>query len=1163
MRCAELTGDTEQSQIKNVQNASIIITTPEKWDSVTRKWKDHAKLMELVKLFLIDEVHVLNEERGATLEAVVSRMKSVGSNVRFIAASATVPNSDDIAEWLGKDSMNQDSPANQERFGEEFRPVLLQKHVCGYRSTSNDWALNRVLDGKLPDIISKYSQKKPIMVFCCTRKDTACTARVLAEWWSKLTPRERYWEAPLRQILVSDQNLKSCVSAAVAFHHAGLEQKDREAVEDGFLKGNINVICCTSTLAVGVNLPCHFVIVKNTVTYGDKGLREYSDLEIMQMVGRAGRPQFDKSAVAVIMTRQAKAKHYELMVSGQEILESRLHRNLIEHLNAEIGLGTIRDLSTAGKWLRRTFLFVRMKRNPEHYRLNDDSSSGDMDQRLEQICNRDIALLHDYKFIAGDDHFKSTDYGDAMARYCVQFETAKSFLALPPKAKLSEILAAVAQAVEFKDIRFRPGEKQAYRDLNKSPMIKFPIHANLDLAAHKVSLVIQSQLGAVDLPIDEDKQTSKGQFLVDVNVVFQHVHRLIRCIIDFLLCSDDSVALRNALMLCRSLGGRCWDDSPLTMRQVEGIGPAAVRKLVNANIRSVDELVNSEPHKIEMALGRHPPFGMQMLQKLKNFPILRVDLAIVGKPIISSGLGATVTVRADIGFMNEKPPETYRQSIYVIFLAETSNGQKAHFARISARKVGNGRDMKFAVTLVDSSQFIVCHVMCEDLAGTLTSATLKPSGISQSAWPTTVNSKTRTSEVIDFAETVKSSGLEGDDDMSEDFGFDLDDDDLLQAARGTDDFQHIDSILDSDAKDVKQNTTANSGRKRQLPDGLQLPHVLSGRRACYHTCKNKTRCKHSCCREGAKRPPKPKYTPSLEKAVTRRGQSHTKSLENYQTQLELSTARDNIGELQQIDLAKQSASESMPQRRRKELKPLEHFVPHCRPPPKVSLPRALIKEVVRSLYGYGARPLPLECDDTLERKSPSAFGQPQPPQATMSRVPEDYEDDFEGSDSIIEEAMVGVADSHALRGHRLDVAYEADSLNGRMIEEIDDTAELYECHDVLLSHRTSGPHTTAMEVPDQSKYFFIGPNEVNGTNGGLFSPVRAQKRNADIQERAETNSKRSRLFSRAEKEDDNIKDISETRFVAGADKLAEGKARTKEAINQWILQEFGECVALI
>ena len=148
VQCAELTGDTDYNQLRSVQNATIIITTPEKWDSVTRKWKDHARLMQLVKLFLIDEVHVLKDSRGATLEAVVSRMKSVGSNVRFVALSATVPNSEDIASWLGKSSTAQLLPAHLEVFGEEYRPVQLQKYVYGYNVKQNDFAFDSVLTNK-------------------------------------------------------------------------------------------------------------------------------------------------------------------------------------------------------------------------------------------------------------------------------------------------------------------------------------------------------------------------------------------------------------------------------------------------------------------------------------------------------------------------------------------------------------------------------------------------------------------------------------------------------------------------------------------------------------------------------------------------------------------------------------------------------------------------------------------------------------------------------------------------------------------------------------------------------------------------------------------------------------------------------------------------------
>jgi ATP-dependent DNA helicase HFM1/MER3 len=71
IRVVEITGDTEAEEQENFQEANLIITTPEKWDAITRKWRDYFGLVSHIALLMIDEVHLLNtEERGATLEAV-------------------------------------------------------------------------------------------------------------------------------------------------------------------------------------------------------------------------------------------------------------------------------------------------------------------------------------------------------------------------------------------------------------------------------------------------------------------------------------------------------------------------------------------------------------------------------------------------------------------------------------------------------------------------------------------------------------------------------------------------------------------------------------------------------------------------------------------------------------------------------------------------------------------------------------------------------------------------------------------------------------------------------------------------------------------------------------------------------------------------------------
>lgn len=224
LTCAELTGDTDHAQLQNVQHATIIIATPEKWDSMTRKWKDHERLMRMVKLFLIDEVHLLKDDRGATLEAVVSRMKSVGSDVRFIALSATVPNSEDIAAWLGKNPANPLLPAINERFGEEFRPVRLEKHVCGYQINANNFAFEKSLNAKLLDVIVKWSKRKPIMVFCFTRSSCVETAKLLAKWWTTSSPKDRYWSAPRQYVVVCDKDLRGTMLMLLPSHPTNLQQ---------------------------------------------------------------------------------------------------------------------------------------------------------------------------------------------------------------------------------------------------------------------------------------------------------------------------------------------------------------------------------------------------------------------------------------------------------------------------------------------------------------------------------------------------------------------------------------------------------------------------------------------------------------------------------------------------------------------------------------------------------------------------------------------------------------------------------------------------------------------------------------------------------------------------------------------------------------------------
>ncbi|CAG8956625.1 hypothetical protein HYFRA_00011936 [Hymenoscyphus fraxineus] len=849
LECAELTGDTTHAEMAKVRKASVIITTPEKWDSITRKWSDHHRLVQMVQLFLIDEVHIVKEVRGATLEAVVSRMKSMGANVRFVALSATIPNSEDIAVWFGKNHCNQQLPAHRETFGEDFRPVKLQKHVYGYDDKMNDFVFEKLLDGKLPAIIRKHTEKKPIMIFCFTRKSCENTAKLLADWWASQTAADRAWSPPVQQVSLQNSELQALARCGVAFHHAGLEYHDRQIVENSFLKGNISVICCTSTLAVGVNLPCHLVILKGTVTFQDGHVAEYSDLEVMQMLGRAGRPQFEDSAVAVIMTKMDKKQRYERMISGTDVLESSLHLNLIEHLNSEIGLGTVNSIGSAKSWLEGTFLAVRMRLNPNYYKIDGIYPGGDTDERLKQVCERDIKLLREHELVTGGHEIKCTVYGDAMSRYMIQFETMKLLLSISKEAKTEEILNILCMAKDFQDFRMKPNQRACLKELNQSPFMKFPIKGNISTTSQKISLLVQSQLGAMEHPTAKEFSTLRRQFMIEKSVILDRMKRLVRCVIDCKAYDCDAISTRHALELSRSFSAGFWEHSNLQLQQVSQIGPVAARKLVTHNINTIEKLSALDTASIERYVGKNPPFGRQIKDRVSGFPNLTLEELSVNKVTTKTEQKPKVKIRVRVGYSNTRMPVWNGLKPSLTFTAETTkSGRLVHFWRGSIFQLDHGFELAFMAELPSVIDEIYCVVACDEIVGTQRTHSIQHK-IPASEFPPPTPRKT----VVSNSSQFKGAS---DDEFG---GDDLQDSDLLNVAA------ELELVGDSDGFVDVEDVIAQSSKKStdttmpKISGSVQMPN---GKWTCNHLCrdglKNGNPCKHKCCHEGLDKPPKSK-----------------------------------------------------------------------------------------------------------------------------------------------------------------------------------------------------------------------------------------------------------------------------------------------------------------
>lgn len=159
-----------------------------------------------------------------------------------------------------------------------------------------------MLNYKLHPIMLKYAQGKPVLIFCSTRKSVEMTAKhLMLNITVDLTPdQKRVLEEAASN--VTDNNVRSLLVHGIASHHAGMLPENRKAVENLFRQGHLPILVATSTLAMGVNLPAHLVIVKTTKHYQNGEYKNYSESAILQMIGRAGRPGFDTAAFAVIMT---------------------------------------------------------------------------------------------------------------------------------------------------------------------------------------------------------------------------------------------------------------------------------------------------------------------------------------------------------------------------------------------------------------------------------------------------------------------------------------------------------------------------------------------------------------------------------------------------------------------------------------------------------------------------------------------------------------------------------------------------------------------------------------------------------------------------------------------------------------------------------------------
>lgn len=568
---------------RRARRADILVMTPEKLDSATRKHDSRRyDFVTDIDVCVIDEVHLLDaDRRGSVLEVTISRLRRL-CDPRVIALSATMPNVGDVAAWL-------DAPEETTfEFGEEYRPVELNAGVKTYTHGDNSFAdkyrrLYRALDLAEPHL----REDGQSLVFVSSRQDTVQAAKKardeIAERDIPMGARGDYDFHTESKEEIDDGTLRKSVLDGVAFHHAGLSKNDRDLVEEWFKEGHIELLFSTSTLAWGVNLPARCVVIRDTKHHDPlEGEVDMSPLDVLQMLGRAGRPGYDDVGYGWVISDSAEADKYRRLLRDGKEIESRLAESLETHLNAEIAMGTITDLEDVMDWLETTFYYVRGQSKPDEYDFPN----------LRQRVRDCLEGLVDRGFVetGADLSIEATPRGVLTSKYYLRLDTAARFAALCDRVSDEDggngstdelttgaILEAVATAAEFDSVSSRQDERDAI-----SAVLVGEDTDDLEAGERKVLAILRSAASG----------TTPAELRSDAWVIRQNATRLLSALGAFL----DRFVGPHAANLARRVEARIENgvaEDAVGLTAIDGVGSGRASKLATEGLSTPGDVVDA------------------------------------------------------------------------------------------------------------------------------------------------------------------------------------------------------------------------------------------------------------------------------------------------------------------------------------------------------------------------------------------------------------------------------------------------------------------------------------------------------------------------------------------------------------------------------------------
>ncbi|KAK7886358.1 hypothetical protein WMY93_025979 [Mugilogobius chulae] len=423
------------------------------------------------------------------------------------------------------------------------------------------------------------------------------------------------WRVPLVGQVQRSRNkqMKEMFPEGFGIHHAGMLRSDRSLMESMFSKGYLKVLVCTATLAWGVNLPAHAVIIKRG------SLVDLGILDVMQIFGRAGRPQFDKFGEGTIITSHDKLSHYLTLLTAAES-----HRE-------PIALGTVTNVEEAVKWLSYTYLYVRMRANPLVYGINHKAYQ--MDPSLELYrkelvveCGRKLDKARMIRFEERTGYFASTDLGRTASHFYIKYNTIETFNELFNSQRTEADILSIVSKVRDEELDELEQMLCSFCEL--------PAAGGVENGYGKVNILLQTYIsrGEVD----------SFSLISDLSYVAQNAARIVRALFEIALRKRWPTMTYRLLTLCKVIDKRLWGFCH-PLRQFPTLSPVVLNRLEEKKL-SVDKLKEMRKDEIGHML-HHVNIGLTVKQCVHQIPSVTMEASI--QPITRTVLRVRLVITPD------------------------------------------------------------------------------------------------------------------------------------------------------------------------------------------------------------------------------------------------------------------------------------------------------------------------------------------------------------------------------------------------------------------------------------------------------------------------------------------------------------------------------------